>query len=710
MFNRNVYDKIILSPPTKGMNQNISVDKLTRDYSYLLENIIPLPLGRGEVRFGNLLLKELPDDGLNYKILKMFPYEKSNANKQILAYTRYDKHILDVIDFVILNPTTFTIEHAENIKFEVDTPLKIELSYNGVRILTTYIKSFSYDSGLGFYTIEIKHPILSVDSEILNIFNTRGKIFCYDFESDTISDLGKDDLAVGCIPRYVNFQQFLVFCNGIDPLYQWDGNSIELVVDYVKEQANSFNRIDDTSFSFTVNESFIQDKYNPSIYDGQSLIQLSIDDVIIDLTVNTILKVDDIVTITTNEEIPEFTGENTVELYYRDFPPTFNFMYVAHDRIFALGAGAAGINYRNSNEAFKVYYCYRPNSVTNWFNENTKTVPSEDLSDKHGVPDNLEAITLINEYLAFIGRKKTQIWTGKDPTTADFKFSAIIDGGCIHGDLVIGLPNDTIFIGQSGIQSFSTLNAARQFAATPYDQIDPLAKEFLNDVMSSNEKYRASTAFKHKNGPFCGFKLAFNPVIIGLYNTSIYSWTTFSGDFTLDNSFLSDLDESLYMCIEDGIYYYGDGSQGAKVYGDRNNTIPIRFIWSNYYIVRNNNIFNNYRYEIQAVYTSNFLLSNDNNLNVSVSGDLRKSFDIQNKYIFQNKGDLLGTIPLLATADNPNHPPPNSIGFRLDKPYTFPQQKLKFSSSEFWINISGRVINGPFVLRKLILYGNLGAS
>jgi len=61
------------------MNQNISPETLPFSFAYLLENILPKPLGEGVVRFGTRTVTTIPPD---LTILKLFPFVKSDGSKQ----------------------------------------------------------------------------------------------------------------------------------------------------------------------------------------------------------------------------------------------------------------------------------------------------------------------------------------------------------------------------------------------------------------------------------------------------------------------------------------------------------------------------------------------------------------------------------------------------------------------------------------------------
>lgn len=549
----------------------------------------------------------------------------------------------------------------------------------------------------------------SLFPQITTLYNSVGYIKVMDMDSLDLLPGGNQtlsNLSVACVPRAEFFANVLWIYNGVDPVMVWDGEELSIYEEPVKEFANSFIRVDGTHFSFVSNAAFEISKYQ-----NGNTIQLSINGNLFETTCVNVINNAGIITITTADAIPAFTGQDRIELFYMDKPPKFSTMKSAHSRLWCLGEGAVGLDYRKPQETLRVYYSYTTftdDAPFRFFNENTKTVPSENISPKHGGADNLEAIVNISGHLAFIGRQKTQIWSGSDPLTIgepdSLSWSSTIPVGVYHGNLVIELPNDAYFVSQNGILSFGTLNIARQFAASPTANMDKLVLEYL-DTINSNFDYRACRAFKYSNGAFCSFKIGFNNLITAKYNTSLYWWGIFSGDFTRSNTFLSTLDNSLYLFIDNKIYRYADGIIGAHIYGDNGGTSYINFIETKY-VNSNRNRYSNKRYEIQSEYSSNIVINKENVVSVIVRGDLVDSFTLQNIYNLKQKGDVLGTVNLVnGNGLDPNYPDNALLGMRLDSPTHTKKGRLKFLSSNFSVSLVGQTKDGPFSLKKIKLFG-----
>ncbi len=414
--------------------------------------------------------------------------------------------------------------------------------------------------------------------------------------------------------------------------------------------------------------------------------------------------VGNVVTITTTTTtVPAFGAQ--VSLFYQDKPPAFSYIYVAKDRIWALGPGAVSLQYRATGEQLIAYYSYRPNSATGfgWFNENTKTVPHIVMSDKCPIQDNFEAICQINGLLAFMGRKHTQVWSGDTlGIGGNFSWHSNLPVGIFHGNLLIEISNDVFFVSQSGVQSFTTLNIGNQFSATSDNAVDTIVKKFISDATSSNSNYRKCDSFKYEKGWLAGFKISNNKILSSLFSTRLYSWFYLSGDFNRANCFI-DCGDQFYLCIDNKIFKYADGSDGSnKIYGDNNGASLIPITWIPGLIkFRNKKGYANKRYEILLNYPSSFILNENNTIDISIFGEEPRSFSLSDKCSFEYRGDLMDQEPLALPAKIE----PTDIGFRLRKDYQIVNKRLKFSSSSFWISVSGYIINGPVTFRNIKLYG-----
>jgi hypothetical protein len=801
------YDIIELYSANKGMNQNIAPNLLPLEYSYYIENIMPLSLGEGQVRYGNALFSDVPQD----TIIEAFPFSSADGSKQqVLYFNGYNAfvgastlriissnqilltspnfelfqkdtwlklqyrdnngispvsfyEIKKIIDLPVLPDDSILIELGENSfadalegffieapdtcnpQYIDDTHFSITIPdgfvvpeyYYKDQLLKLVINNIEYDLIVDF--VETLDPntvtftttgdiipafnngdtrILKYQSltpEIISISNSSGYIKVLDVATNTL--LGGVDqtianLSVACLPRAEFFANLLWIYNGVDPVMTWNGVTLSIYEEQIKERASSFNRIDNKNFSFICDSSFDISKYAV----GKSF-SLKIDNAgNFTSVITAIIKADTLVTITSTDDLPNFTGQNKLELFYFDRPPRFSYMKSANDRLWCLGEGAVSIDYRIPDLAMRFYYSYKPfngGEDFKFFNEKTKSVPSEDISAKHGIADNLEAIIDLSGKLVFMGRQKSQVWEGIDPLTKDsansFAWSVTLPVGIYHGDLIVDLPNDAHFLSQNGFVSFGTLNIARQFAASNTNNMDKLAMEYINSI-DSNIDYRACRSFKYKSGGFCGFKIGNNNAIVSKYHTSLFWWGIFSGDFAVASTFLSTLDDALYLYLGSTIYQYADGMNGSPIlYGDRNGARFINFVETKY-VNSFKKRYANKRYEIEADYSSSIVINTENKVDLYISGDLSNTFVIQNQYNLPFRGDVLGTINLVngsTSGDDPNNPSATSIGMRLDSPSHTKKGRLKFLSHNFSVTIAGHLKDGPFNLKKIRLFGVL---
>ena len=714
------YNVLELVPPTKGMNCNVASDVLPRDFASVLENILAMPLGSATVRYGTNLLPNisLAQDSI---ILEIFPFAKNNGNKQIVLYVQTFVQDQSADNFTVLSPNSFSFNTDNVGAFNVDTPIKIPYTSLGATTLYSTIVRKTVVGRRVTITVQGNSFPRTINGVTINSVEfSQGSLYVYDLQTSTLLEEAlKTGLSVACVPRSVTFLNTLLICNGVDRVLSWDGTTLVEVVDFVKEDtAVNFNRIDDKHFSFGLSP-LKATIFDITKYQNDNKIQLTINGETTTITVFSIDQAENLITITTTNNLPAFEEQTQPELFYRDWPPAFSFMIVAHNRLWGLGVGAVGLNYRDPDQALVVYFSYQPNTLTNWFDEKLKIVPFIDLAQTHGAPDNLEAIASVNGLTIFLGRNQSQVWTGSepsgsgdDPTRQKFEFLSILPVGIVHGNLVIEMANDVYFVGQTGVQSISTFNVAKQLAASPSDAVDPLVRQYLAYTTNSNQSYRACRSFKYKSGSFCGFKIGHNKVLVSLYATNLYSWSLFSGDFSDATSFLSSLDSGLYLAVGNQVFQYADGiGDSTPSFGDGDGKKMVNFLWSLPVVNFSGKRWANKRYQIQCDYYSSFILEKSNTFSILINGDLRKSFTLEKDYFLPFEGDVLQTIPLgEPNADNPSQPDPNEIGFRLDEPYAYSADRLKFLSDNFSITLLGSCKEGAFKIKKLKLLGIIERS
>lgn len=701
MFLKNNYDVITFSPPIQGMNQNISSDVLPKDFAHHLENFLPY-IGELVPRFGTS--EEIALNNPESEILQQFSFIAQGGIEQSICFVR--EYVIDntATNFTLIpnkrNSFSFTTNKAN--QFVKDTPIKIQLLFHGNQTIYDSIDVVSVQGNVVTITLSQNFFPTIEDAPTFNsVSYSIGTLYKYDISSNTFSNPLKTGLTVASIMRGEFHLSKLFLCNGVNRVLVWDGQTIKEVYDFVGERSITPTRVDNTHFTFANNIGV-----NINDYAVGNLLQIKVNPQapIFQTSIVASSIVNNIVNITVQDNLPQFDNPRTI-IFYQTYPPAFSYLFSAYSRLWALGPGRVGIDFREPQEALRVYCMYRSNSDTDWYNEVTKAIPQLDLSTFHNRVDNLEAITMINGKMIFVGRESTQIWDGTyiDSASDDGKGQALvyestIETGIVHGDLIVNLPNDIYFITKTGIQSVGSLNIAKQLAATSYTAIDPIVRQFVKDINTSNVHYWACRSFKYNNGALVGFKIGKNKVICSLFDQSLYAWTFFSGDFLTASSFLS-LGNSLYLSINNKIYKYADGNDGSvKLYADKNNTSLIPFIWEPPMIYSS---FACKRYEMQVEIPSSFTLDQRNQITLEIIGDEPRFYTIENKCRFDLRGDAFGTIPF--TSDNP--PTEDSIGFRFGQPYVVYKDKLKFLASRFQLSLKGVARDGPVSIKQIKLYG-----
>jgi len=701
------YDVLEFSPPAQGMNVNVIPDLLGSQFSPALENILPFPLGEGAVRYGTEFVAKLSsfydtDIQADSIIIEAFPFRTLDGNQQMLLYVKnyvQDQSVI-VKEF---HADFLKIETKKSASYSLGTTLKIQVdNFFYYEELTSVVKNLEASLDLQFFASFLK-------SEPAQIWTGIGDIYCFDMVKKSLTKLTKG-LSGTCIPRAVTFMNKLVICNGVDPVVSWNGANLETVVDFVKETgAIAFVRGNDQSFSFSLQEQ------QAGLFDADNYTNKKINLVgtwgTFPTTVLTVTQTLNAVTFTTADTLPVSIAN--ANLFYAYQIPTFSNLFVAYQRLWALGPGVVGDAFRKNGEQMKVYYAYGTNSVTKWVNEVDRTVHYLDLSSTHGRDDNLETITCVNGQMTFIGRECTQVWSGSQPAKAEvapnlptLQFASTLPVGIAHGNLILDIGNDVFFISKGGLLSFGTLNIAKQLAVSTLDAVNPLIKKYLNDIRARPSAYLACRSFNYTDDAFCGFKIGFNKVLTSLVSTYPYAWSLFSGDFTFAQSFLTGLDSSLYLFVENSIFRYANGKEGQIIYGDNGGKSAISFLWAIPPFFQKGRRFANKRYELQCDYSSDLFLS-PLELNVTIDGDLIKTFSLSDRCNLPYRGDIFESVPQLevSNTDDPNNPTADALGFRLDEPHVFLKKRLKFLSSHFMASVSGLAKNGRLSFAKLRLFG-----
>jgi hypothetical protein len=705
MFDVSQYDVLDLSVPAKGMNQNISPESLDQSYAYFLENIIPQPLGEGRVRYGTQKCVHFKKK--EQKIIKQFPFVSRRGVEQSLVYVQEFVQDHSAKDFKVSenNVRQFSFTTNQRGFYVQDAPFKVEYAYRGQVTIYDTLESVTVKDDTVTVTLSKNAfpdaPHITID----HVFFAVGSLYLYGAAKQIYAPKAlRTNLSVTCVPRHVLFAGKLLICNGVDRVMMWDGHVLTDVCQFLEEDATEITRVNDRMITFTGGPSFNADHYLVG-----SQIQIVNQGVASVVTIGRVNVTGKICVITLQENLPEFDNPR---LSYQCFIPRFSFMFAMYDRLWALGEGAAGLGYRYPDQAMRIYFMYKPGASLQWFDEQTRSVPSMNLAENHGIIDNLEAISFVNGYMLFIGREKTQAWSGSEPGGGEvaphkplLQFHSSLPVGAVHGDLVLAVANDVFLITKTGLQSFSTLNVAQQFSANSYDAVDPLVKQYVSEMMGSNGAYRASCSFKYDGGALAGFKIGFQSVLCSLFSTHFYAWTLFSGDFKEATAFCV-LGNSFYIAVDHILYKYGDGHDGSvRCFGDEGDTCPVFFSWSLPVLKFKGRAYAGYFYDLHLSYPSGFVVRKTNALHLLISGDLPQSYSIESPYGLELRGDALSTVPLVdKQTDQVND---QDMGFRFDQPYETIQEKFKFLARHFWVTLRGWTQDGVVSFKGIRFYGTL---
>lgn len=709
MFKEERYDKQVRIFPHKGMNQDIAALLLKPEHAFYLNNILPFPKGEGMVRYGTRLIYDGKTLPAHAEIISLFPSYGANGSKQILLYVRDFIFDSEATNLVVLDAVTLGVTTPKKDFYDKDYKIRIEYSIpdEGTFEEEIVIKAVVKNQENNQVVITTSDFIFAENTTINKVWYPLGRIYLYDAATKVLTLL-RSDLHPHCLSQGITFKGHLFICNGVNKVMRWNGQEIVDVKGFVEETALDITKTGTKILTFKASISFKIENYQNNTVRVVSTKGGSIESLVTNIQNNM-----GVITLTIADNLPDF-DKNGAKLSYLKDVPRFSWMRVLHDRIFALGQGISGINYRSPSEAMKVYFQYESNSLTGWFSPVAKSMPSIDLSDKHGIPDNLEAISFVNGYTVFLGRKKVQVWSGTEPAGGAgaegkpvLQYFTSLNVGLMHRNLMAELPNETVIANENGLFSLGTYNIARQFSATPIPQVNQIVKNNSSESFASKEGWDSTISCFYPQGNFFFFRFGQREGIAAVIEGTISSFAVFSGDFEYCQSFLDSLDNSLYLAIDNQIFQYADENSGVPLYGDSGGERLISFSWtlspftgkrwSNKYI------------QLFAEYPSSFLLKKDNTLSISVSGDIRKSFTLDASYDLPMKGDIIESVPMLEFSRyDDNDPLESEEGERMDYPYLMPVKRLRFPASTFFISIRGYTNSGKINIRKIALFGRWG--
>lgn len=364
--------------------------------------------------------------------------------------------------------------------------------------------------------------------------------------------LKKEGLDVNGKMRTTHFAGKLILTNGIDPVLSWNGSEFEEVYAWVREVSATLSYVDASTFTV---ESL------PEFYQVGTSLQLMVDGVLVDSHVVAMSEVGDVLTVTLADSVLS-AGLESVDI--KMFPPRFQYIYAAHDRLWGFGSGAlragkfSAIEHRS-----RVYYTFGVNDETAWQNEEG-LLQYINMADKMPSDDELVAMAVKDGLSVFFFKNVIQIWSGSDPTlTGDFSWNKTVPIGAVHGDLVLEMPNDVAFFTRYGARTLSRLLQTEQLdIADMGSEMTLSISDAVGQMGMNDEAYRNVHRFYHAKQGWFGFRPALD-VFVFQVGALGGGWTLFDGAFSDSTAFLNVPSGDLMLAIGAQLYIYDE-----SVYAD----------------------------------------------------------------------------------------------------------------------------------------------
>ena len=402
-----------------------------------------------------------------------------------------------------------------------------------------------------------------------------GYIYLLDESTGNYTEL-KSGLSTDGTIRWCNFDDKLVIVNGVDANMYWDGTTLAEMEELVTDLGINPTWVDDNTFTIEPSTG-VEDANYPAgriirvEFATAGFVTATVDTTTYDAGTNTLT-----VNVTGNPFPAVSEVINDVE--YTDSPPPFSFIFPQHDRLWALGPRVLKAREFPTQDRMTVYYTNFTNNVNGWFNETTAQPAFINISDKHQVADTLEAIAAIDGQMLFIGRERTQVWTGTDPTLVSgdiFAWGKTVKLGAVHGDLVAQYPRDVLMFTEYGARSFRTIFQTEGLEVTTDlgTSVDPTIQNQVKELLSSDEKYRKARSFVYTRDGFYGFKVTDAPLIYEL-SEEARGWSNFTGLFESASAYLALPDGRLVLGSANQLYVYTNDADGNGVgYSDNGSSI-----------------------------------------------------------------------------------------------------------------------------------------
>jgi hypothetical protein len=387
---------------------------------------------------------------------------------------------------------------------------------------------------------------------------------------------------VGAVP----FNNKLIFYNGMNQPFSWDGASCTDLGEYVTDVLAATSPTQTSTSQFTLQPGGVR---GASDYPNGRAIRVTfatagvISAVVASTSYNAGTN-----TLTVNVTGTPFPNPNqvisTVEYFAK--PPAFSFMDAEFDMLWGLSPGELKAKVYRGADGMKVYYQAALNNENSWYDyvgsAPTQDVPYINLRNKARVFDELVAISTIDGNRCFHGRNQLYIYSGDDPSTAgSFVWVKTIPVGTVHQKLVQRFPGDTLFFTPYGARSLRRVFQTEAAEVVPDlgSDIDPTVQSKINTLFSGDAEYKKARSFYYARDGLYGFKLDDESLLVYVLSEQSKGWVLFTGYFADAQGFLGTTDGRLLVSRSSQLYVYANGTDaiGGTTYSDGGTPIECRW-------------------------------------------------------------------------------------------------------------------------------------
>lgn len=698
---------LLFKASTNGINSN-SIDNPS--YAKYIQNMLLNEDNNLSVRNGTkIIASQEPDLNTIYnEQLKLMNYINVNGNSEILTYQTYFKNInylgtptitADEINTGLCEITIDTSQFSDDAKeilhkfFFDNVTIFIEQNTNSDKVEIFDVEK-NVTSNLIVFTVNLDISFFDTN---FNIWVERAGIYKVTNTNDgnTLIPL-KYDLNPNVIVSYINYQRYLIICNGIDPVFYYDGEQLEeLKGDYpVTPLSIKLKNESSNILTLTVSSEYQSELENNLVENANIIIvndlRLEKSNIITNVTFNNN-------NLNNNLEI-EITCRNDIVgmptgILYQKAIPAFSYINIINDRLFALDSGGSFYNkFRTPDKSMLVYYAAKRKSIFKWYTQQG-IIESINLASNSNIIDDLQCFNTYQGRILFWGKESVQIWTGTDPTVindgqnielGNFKWEKTEPVGIFNKNMFIELPNVFIFLSKFGICSinidgFNNLKIDLHFA----DSINGYIKKQLENLVTERD-YRSLNCFVYPYGGFIGFRFIHNCYIYQLKGQGF--WTIFTQNFSDSKSFLYDsVSKNLYLTNKGDILVYCDKINN-KNYQDMENS-PIPF-----------NLHYNWFNIPTTWYNENIYLGCMSSKDILIKIQVYLNFDMSDYNLTEIKVNQINTKYDIDRFDIDE--------YSNNEKAIYPQETLRFFADSIYLKLSGLAYK-EFIFDSLYLAGGI---